>query len=185
MRFLFRLLTAAVLTAAAPLAATAQDGGYPIRPNPNAQFVYQNGEVVQRLGDKSTRLGRNIKLPDGTKINHKSGMVEMVGGKIITLRQNDYVKADGGVVYATPGNAAYARGDKTVSADAKFVPYVQTGAASGNASEQLRLLQKKVDLLTRKVELLGKGQTPLPAVAPIDAELRETDEALAKLPISK
>lgn len=185
MRLLFRTLTAAVLTAAAPLAAAAQDGGQPVRPNPNTQFVYLNGEVMQRLGDKTTRLAQNIKLPNGTKINHKSGMVEMVGGKIITLRQNDYVKADGGVVYATPGSAAYSRGDNTVAADAKFEPYVQVGAASGNASEQLRLLQKKVDLLTRKVELLGKGQTPLPAVAALDAELRETDEALAKIPVGK
>jgi hypothetical protein len=185
MRFFFRLLTAAVFTAAAPLAAAAQDGGQPIRPNPNAQFVYQNGEVLQRLGDKSTRLGRNVKLPDGTKINYKSGMVEMPGGKIITLRQNDYVKADGGVVYATPGSAAYARGDNTVPANTKFDTYVQVGAASGSASEELRLLHKKVDLLTRKAELLGKGQTPPPALAPIDAELRETDEALAKLPASK
>ena len=185
MRPPFRLFVAAVLLAQLPLLAAAQDGGYPVRPNPTTHYVYQNGEVVELLNGKVTRLTRNLRLPDGTKINHKSGMVEMPGGKIITLRAGDYVKADGGVVYATPGNAAYARGDKTVSADAKFVPYVQTGAASGNASEQLRLLQKKVDLLTRKVELLGKGQTPLPAVAPIDAELRETDEALAKLPISK
>ena len=185
MRFFFPLLLAAALTAAAPLAAAAQEGGQPISPNRNAQFVYQNGEVVQRLGDKTTRLGRNIKLPDGTKINYKSGMVEMAGGKIITLRPNDYVKADGGVVYATPGSAAYARNDNTVAASAKFEPYVQVGAASGSASEELRLLRKKVGLLTRKVALLGNGQTPPPAAAALDAELRETDESLAKLPTTK
>ena len=181
MRPPFRLFVAAVLLAQLPLLAAAQDGGYPVRPNPTTHYVYQNGEVVELLNGKVTRLTRNLRLPDGTKINHKSGMVEMPGGKIITLRAGDYVKADGGVVYATPGSAAYSRKDQTVSAAAKFDTYVQVGAASSSASEELRLLRKKVGLLTRKVALLGQGHTPPPAAAALDAELRETDEALAKL----
>ena len=106
MRPPFRLFAAAVLTATIPLAAAAQEGGYPVKPNPATRYVYQNGEVVQRLGEKTIRITRNLRLPDGTKINYKSGMVEMAGGKIITLRAGDYVKADGGVVYATPATAA-------------------------------------------------------------------------------
>lgn len=181
MRSPIRLLAAVFCLATAPFAAAAQDGGYPIQPAPNAQFVYQNGEVVQKLNGKTTRLTRNVKLPNGTKINHKSGMVELVGGKIITLRVGDYVKADGGVVYATPGSAAAARNDQTVPANATFDTYVQTGAASTSASEELRLLRRKVDLLTRKLALLDLGQTPPPAAAVLDTELRETDAALEKL----
>ena len=82
MRPPFRLFAAAVLTAIIPLTAAAQEGGYPVKPNPTTQYVYQNGEVVQRLGEKTTRLTRNLRLPDGTKINYKSGMVEMAGGKM-------------------------------------------------------------------------------------------------------
>ena len=181
MRPPFRLFAAAVLTATIPLAAAAQEGGYPVKPNPATRYVYQNGEVVQRLGEKTTRITRNLRLPDGTKINYKSGMVEMAGGKIITLRAGDYVKADGGVVYATPGSAAYARNDQTVPATAKFDTFVQVGAASASASEELQLLRKKVELLNRKIELLGQDQTPPSAVAVLDVQLREIDEKLTKI----
>ncbi len=181
MRSPFRLFAAAALTALVSLAAAAQEGGYPVNPNPATQYVYENGEVVQRLGDKTTRLTKNLRLPDGTKINYKSGMVEMAGGKIITLRAGDYVKADGGVVYATPGSAAYSRSDQTVPAAAKFDTFVQVGAASASASEELQLLRKKVELLNRKIGVLSQGQTPPPAVAALDAQLRETDERLAKI----
>ncbi len=107
------LFATALLGATLSLAAQpgyAQSGGTPIRPNRNAQFVFRNGEVVQRLGTQITPLAQNVRLPNGTKINVKSGIVEFPGGKITSLHEGDYINAEGGIVFGTPASAAAAQG---------------------------------------------------------------------------
>ncbi|RZK29180.1 MAG: hypothetical protein EOO63_09625, partial [Hymenobacter sp.] len=115
--FAVALLGTALSFAALP--SQAQSGGAPIRPNRNAQFVFRNGEVVQRLATQITPLTQNVRLPNGTKINVKSGIVEFPGGKITSLHEGDYINAEGGIVFSTPASAAAARGDNSVAANAK------------------------------------------------------------------
>ncbi|RZL14597.1 MAG: hypothetical protein EOO62_05030 [Hymenobacter sp.] len=138
------------------LSSHAQSGGTPIRPNRNAQFVFRNGEVVQRLATQITPLTQNVRLPNGTKINVKSGIVEFPGGKITSLHEGDYINAEGGIVFSTPASAAAARGDNSVAANAKYDKYVQVGAAPttiiGNAPNE------REQLLTQKVELLQSAR---------------------------
>ena len=183
-RFAFLLLTAACL-ATAPRLAAAQDGGFPVQTTPRTQFVMQNGGVVRRDGSQTTALTQNVKLASGVKINYKNGIIEMPAdkvnpqGKKITLREGDYVKADGGVVFATPGSAAAARGDAPSSTTpAKFDTYVQRGSGYADPAMQVSLLNKKVELLTRKVNLLSQNQPVTPETKAIDDELAKLDTQL-------
>lgn len=182
-RFAFLLLTAVCL-ATAPRPAAAQDGGFPVQTTPRTQFVMQNGEVVRRDGDKITALTQNVKLASGVKINYKNGIIEMPADKIdpkgkkITLREGDYVRADGGVVFATPGSAAAARGE-TAPAGAKYDTYVQRGAGFSDPTMQVSLLNKKIELLTRKVNLLSQSQPATPETKAIDDELARLDSQLS------
>jgi len=158
----------------------AQSGGAPIRPNRNAQFVFRNGEVVQRLGTQITPLAQNVRLPNGTKINVKSGIVEFPGGKITSLHDGDYINAEGGIVFSTPASAAAARGDNSVAADAKYDKYVQVGTAPttimGDApNEREQLLMHKVELLNRKVALLQQTHPNAPNTDVVDKQLAEID----------
>lgn len=162
------------------LSSHAQSGGTPIRPNRNAQFVFRNGEVVQRLATQITPLTQNVRLPNGTKINVKSGIVEFPGGKITSLHEGDYINAEGGIVFSTPASAAAARGDNSVAANAKYDKYVQVGTASttiiGNApSEREQLLTQKVELLTRKVALLQQTHPNPPDTGVVDKQLQDLD----------
>jgi hypothetical protein len=181
-RFAFLLLTAVCLTTAPRLAA-AQDGGFPVQTTPRTQFVMQNGEVVRRDGTQITALTQNVKLTSGVKVNYKSGIVEMPADKInpqgkkITLREGDYVKADGGVVFATPASAAAARGE-AAPAGAKYDTYVQRGPGYSDPAMQVSLLNKKVELLTRKVNLLSQSQPATPETKAIDDELAKLDSQL-------
>ena len=161
----------------------AQSGGAPIRPNRNAQFVFRQGEVVQRLGSQITPLAKNVRLPNGTKINVKSGIVEFPGGKISSLHEGDYINAEGGLVFGTPASAAAARGDNSVAANAKYDKYVQVGTAPttvvGNApTEREQLLTQKVELLTRKVTLLQQTHPNAPDTGLVDKQLQEIDAQL-------
>lgn len=161
-------------------ASQAQSGGAPIRPNRNAQFVFRNGEVVQRLATQITPLTQNVRLPNGTKINVKSGIVEFPGGKITSLHEGDYINAEGGIVFSTPASAAAARGDNSVAANAKYDKYVQVGTAPttiiGNApNEREQLLTQKVELLTRKVALLQQTHPNPPDTGVVDKQLLDLD----------
>lgn len=161
----------------------SQSGGTPVRPNRNAQFVFRNGEVVQRLGTQLTPLAQNVRLPNGTKINVKSGIVEFPGGKITSLHENDYINAEGGIVFGSPASAAAARGDNSVAADAKFDKYVQVGTAPttilGDApNEREQILMHKIELLTRKVTLLQQTNPNPPNTELVDKQLQELDAQL-------
>ena len=161
----------------------AQSGGMPIRPNRNAQFVFRNGEVVQRLGTQITPLAQNVRLPNGTKINVKSGIVEFPGGKITSLHENDYINAEGGIVFSTPQSAAAARGDNSVASTAKFDKYVQVGTAPTTISadapnEREQLLMQKVELLTRKVTLLQQTHPNAPNTDAVDKQLQDLDSQM-------
>lgn len=181
-RFAFLLLTAACL-ATAPRFAAAQDGGFPVQTTPRTQFVMQNGEVARREGENSptTPLTQNVKLASGVKVNYKSGIVEMPADKInpqgkkITLHDGDYVKADGGVVFATPASAAAARGKAYTQPDAKYDTYVQRGAGYTDPSVQVGLLKKKIELLNRKINLLSEGRSATPDTKAIDDELAQLE----------
>ena len=154
-----------------------------VRPNRNTQFLYLNGVVVQRLGTQTTPLTQNVRLPNGTKINVRSGIVELPTGKITTLRDGDYVNAEGGIVFGSPASAAAARGDTSVAANAKFDTYVHVGSAParilGDApTEREQLLMRKIELLSRKVTLLTQTNPNPPSTEAVDKQLSEIDTQL-------
>lgn len=187
--FGFFLLVAAL--AAAPHRAAAQDGGYPVATTANSQFVLLNGSVVHRQGAKSTALDQNVRLAGGTKINVKSGIVELPGGKITTLHEGDYVKPDGGIVFATPASAAAARGDNSVAADTQYDKYVQVAAAPGNTGEletrlnsldqRVQLMARKIKLLNDKITLLSAKKQKLPNTAQLDQQIKALDAQLTQV----
>lgn len=186
------LLLGFLTLVAAPRRAAAQEGGYPVATTANSQFVLSAGAVVHRQGTKVTPLTQNVRLAGGTKINVKSGIVELPGGKITTLREGDYVKPDGGIVFATPASAAAARGEKNLPPDdAKFDTYVQTAAAPGNANEmearvnsldkQVQLMSRKIQLLNEKIAVLSKSKQKLPSTAQLDQQIKALDAQLAQV----
>ncbi|MBF9140683.1 DUF6799 domain-containing protein [Hymenobacter properus] len=187
LRFLL-LASMAGCLATAPRLAAAQDGGFPVQTTANTQFLMQNGEVVRRDGGQITSLTQNVKLSNGVKINYKSGIVEMPADKInpkgkkITLHEGDYVRPDGGVVFATPSSAAAARGDAAAGTPgangARYDTYVQHGPGFSDPAIQMGLLQKKVELLTQKVQLLSRGRTDLPDTKSIDDQLAQINSQL-------
>ena len=158
-------------------------GGQLVHPGRTTQYLYSRGAVVQRVGNQSTPLTQNIRLPNGTKINVRSGIVELPTGKITTLRDGDYVNAEGGIVFGTPASAAAARGDTTVAANAKFDTYVHVGTAParilGDApTEREQLLMRKIELLNRKVTLLTETNSNPPSTEAVDKQLQELDTQL-------
>ena len=177
-------LLAAALATAAPRLAAAQAGGFPVQTTASTQFVMQNGEVVKRDGSQITPLSQNVKLANGVKINYKNGIVEMpadklnASGKKITLREGDYVRADGGVVFATPGSAAAAKGAAPTPPSATYEKYVQRGPGYTEPAQRLPMLNKKIELLNQKINLLSQGRTDLPDTKALDAELTELDAQL-------
>ena len=187
LRYLF-LASVAGCLAASPRPAAAQDGGFPVQTTASTQFLMQNGEVVRRDGGQISSLTQNVKLSNGVKINFKNGIVEMPADKInpkgkkITLQEGDYVRPDGGVVFATPGSAAAARGDAAAGTPgangARYETYVQHGPGFSDPSIQVGLLQKKVELLTQKVQLLSRGRTDMPDTKSIDDQLTQINSQL-------
>ncbi|WP_197076661.1 DUF6799 domain-containing protein [Hymenobacter terrenus] len=184
MHRLFLLLLAVSYLATTPYNAAAQEGGYPTQTSPRTQFLFKDGEVVRREGSKITPLTQNIKLVNGVKINYKNGIVEMPAdkvhpqGKKLTLHEGDYVRADGGVVFATPGSAAAARGESATNASGKYEPYVQRGPGFADPALQMSLLNKKIELLTQKINLLSQGRTTMPDTKAIDDQLTQLDAQL-------
>ena len=106
--FIFLLGVAGAL--AVPRGVAAQQGGHTVQTTAQTQFMYLNGTVVRRDGSQTTPLTQNVRFPNGTKINYKSGIVEFPTGKLTTMKEGDFVRPDGGLVFATPGSAALARG---------------------------------------------------------------------------
>ncbi len=184
-RFLF-LLGAAGALAAAPRMAAAQQGGYPAQTTAQTQFVFQNGAVVRRDGSRVKPLTQNVRLANGTKINYKSGIVEFPGGKMATLKEGDFVRPDGGLVFATPGSAAAARGDGPGPAKASFSTYTLPAPATPGQDQaqtdalrlRLQLMERKMELLNRKIALLGQGQATPPDTHQIDLDLTALDAQL-------
>jgi len=182
-RLLFSAFAVAGL-ATAPRFATAQAGGYPVQTTARTQFVFEDGEVMRRDGSQTTALTQNVKLANGTKINYKNGIVEMPAdklnpqGKKLTLREGDYVRADGGVVFATPGSAAAARGQAPTAAGAKYETYTQRGPGSAAPAQQVPLLTKKIELLNQKISLLSQGRADMPNTKDIDAQLAQIEAEL-------
>ena len=177
------LFLGAGLAAAPHLSMAQPSGGQPVRPGRTTQFLFTRGAVVQRIGTQLTPLSQNVRLPNGTKINVRSGIVELPTGKITTLREGDYVNAEGGIVFGSPASAAAARGDTTVAANAKFDPYVHVGTAParvlGDApTEREQLLMRKIELLNRKVALYGQTITNPPNTDAVDKQLQEIDAQL-------
>ena len=186
MRFLHlaaSLLLGAGLVVAPRLGAAQPSGGQPVRPGRTTQYLFTRGAVVQRVGNQVTPLAQNIRLPNGTKINVRSGIVELPTGKITTLREGDYVNSEGGIVFGTPASAAAARGDTTVATNAKFDPYVHVGTAPARVlgdtpTEREQLLMRKIELLNRKVALYGQTITTPPNTDAVDKQLQEIDAQL-------
>lgn len=184
-RFIF-ILSAAGALAAAPRPAAAQQGGYPVQTTAQTQFVYQNGAVVRRDGPRTRALTQNVRLANGTKINYKSGIVEFPGGKMTTLKEGDFVRPDGGVVFATPGSAAAARGDAPGPAKTSFNTYTlpapaapAPGQAQADALKlRLQLMQRKVELLNRKIAVLSQDQATARDTRQIDLDLTSLDAQL-------
>lgn len=177
------LLLGAGLALAPRLSAAQNSVVQSVRPNRNTQFLYTKGTVVQKLGTTVTPLTQNVRLPNGTKINVRSGIVELPTGKITTLRDGDYVNAEGGIVFGTPASAAAARGDTTVSANAKFDTYVHVGTAparvlSDAPTEREQLLMRKIELLSRKVTLLTQTNSNPPSTEAVDKQLQDIDVQL-------
>lgn len=151
------------------------------------QFVMQNGAVVRRRAGQTSGLTQNVRLPNGTKINVKSGIVELTTGKMVTLREGDYVKADGGVMFATPQSAAASRGE-TAPPDAKYDPVLDRGAAApsgpdvdarlGDLNRRVELMAQKIQLLNQKISLLSQGNPKAPDTSQIDGQIKALDEQL-------
>ena len=184
MRRLLPFLFAVGCLAMAPRLVAAQDGGFPVQTTTRTQFVFLNGEVVRREGTQTSALTQNVKLRNGTKINFKNGIVEMPidkinpQGKKITLREGDYVRPDGGVVFATPGSAAAAQGQATHGPSGKYETYVQRGPGFATPAAQVPLLNKKIELLNQKISILSQGRSDQPDTKAIDAQLAELETQL-------
>jgi len=148
---------------------------------PTAQFLMRNGTIVLRQDNKNQPLTKNIRLANGTKINYKSGIVELMQGKMTTLHEGDYVTPKGEIVFATPASAAAARGDHSVASTKQFEPYVQVGTTSADVqNKRIELMAKKIDLLNQKVNLLS-GTGPKPDTRQLDQQLQALDHQLQQL----
>ena len=194
MRF-FSFLGAAALGLAfmaLPHVGAAQaSGGLPVKPTRNTQYVFRNGVVYERIGSQATPLVRNIRLPNGTKVNVKSGIVEFPSGKITSLHEGDYLNAEGGLVFATPASAAAARGDYAVAANAKYDQYVHVGTmaatttapgvSTDSAAVREVLLQQKIELLNRKIALLQETHPNAPSTSAVDKQLQGLDARLSSM----
>ena len=182
-RFILLLFAAGCL-ATAPRRAAAQAGGFPVQTTSRTQFVMTSGEVQRREGTQTTHLTQNVKLPNGVKINYKNGIVEMPADKLnpqgqkITLREGDYVRPDGGVVFATPASAASARGAAPTAPAAKYETYVQRGPGYADTAGQAALLGKKVALLNQKIALLTQACPNAPDTKALDEQLAKLDAEL-------
>lgn len=87
------------LTLLAPATLQAQSDKKAALATPQAQhFMVQDHEVVLRKGGKTTALTKNVVLPNGVKINYKSGIVEFPGGRKTVLKEGDIVTMSGEII---------------------------------------------------------------------------------------
>lgn len=185
--FLFSFLTLSLLTATAATAQTTTGTTVagPVATAPSDRFVLQNGEVVLVQGKRPTPLNKNVLLSNGTKINYKSGIVELPGGKITTLKEGDYVRPNGDIVFATPASAAQARGDNSVPASTTFTQYVdpRSGSAAletrlSEMNSQISLMAEKIQLLNQKISLLSTSSQRPTDTAALDRQIQAIDAKL-------
>jgi hypothetical protein len=188
------LLSASLLLLlAAPLSALAQ--AKPARPigaieaSNGDQFLMRDGEVVVRQGSTTTPLNKNVVLANGTKVNYKSGIVELPGGKKTTLKEGDYVTMKGDIVFATPGSAAASRGT-TAPAGGQYEQYVDRNSAPTTADMEVRLtsLNNRITLMAQKIQLLNdkislmSSSTQRPAdTSQLDQQIKALDEQLRQV----
>ncbi|UYZ65038.1 DUF6799 domain-containing protein [Hymenobacter weizhouensis] len=189
----FAACAALALLAAVP-AASAQSTTSPAQPagavatSPTSRFVMQNGEVVLVQEGRPTPLTKNVLLADGTKINYKSGIVELPGGKKTTLKEGDYVRPDGGIVFATPASAAAARNEPAAAGPARFEPYVDprpdpTSPAAlrtrlNELDTKISLMAEKIQLLNQKISLLSTNAQRPTDTSALDQQIQKLDEKL-------
>lgn len=158
-----------------------------VETSPSDRFMLQNGEVVLVRGKRPTPLTKNVLLSNGTKINYKNGMVELPGGKITTLKDGDYVRPNGDIVFGSPASAALARGDNSVPATAEFSTYTDPRPAPGNAAametrlnemnDKIGLMAQKIGLLNQKISLLSTGGKSADTSA-LDSQIQAIDAKL-------
>lgn len=185
---LLSLIAVALWAAPAARAQTTTNVAGPVATAPSDRFMMQNGEVVLVQGKRPTALTKNVLLSNGTKINYKSGIVEFPGGKITTLKEGDYVRPSGDVVFASPASAAQARGDNSVPATAKFDTYVDprpapaTPAAMetrlGEMNQKISLMAEKIQLLNQKISLLSTNAQRPTDTAALDQKIQAIDAKL-------
>jgi hypothetical protein len=152
--------------------------------NATDRFVMRNGQVVLMQGQNVTPLSKNVVLSNGTKINYKSGIVELAEGKITTLKEGDYVRMSGEIVFATAGSAAQARNDASVAPDAKFNNYVdKTPDPNGPAAMEARLtvLNQKITLMGEKIQLLNQKISLLSSSTQRNADTSQLDQQIKAL----
>jgi hypothetical protein len=183
------------LALAAPLGAAAQSKTAPkpagaVAANGSDQYLMREGEVVLRQGSTITPLSKNVVLSDGTKVNYKSGIVELPGGKKTTLKEGDYVTVQGDVVFATPGSAAAARGDKSVPAGAQYTTYIDRNYAPtstemetrlGSLNSRITLMGQKIQLLNDKISLLSSNPSKPADTSQLDQQIKSLDQQLQAL----
>ncbi|TGE25423.1 hypothetical protein E5K00_09600 [Hymenobacter aquaticus] len=192
---MIRALSSAVLflALAAPLSTQAQTK--PARPagaveaSGTDQFLMRDGEVVLRQGSTTKPLTQNVVLSNGTKVNYKSGIVELPGGKKTTLKEGDYVTMQGDIVFATPGSAAASRGT-TAPASGQFEQYVDRNSAPTTADMETRLsslnsritlMAQKIQLLNDKISLLSAGTQRPADTSQLDQQIKALDEQLRQV----
>lgn len=193
MKSMFLSVAALLLLQAAPDAA-AQTKTTPTASAPSSapdRYLLQNGEVVLLKGGRAVALTKNPVLPNGTKINYKSAIVEFSTGKKTTLRDGDYVTLAGDIVFGTPGSAAQARNDNSVPADAKYEKYVLRGTAPASATAmegRLSDVNKRISLMAQKIQLLNDKislMTPQPAnqtaLDNLNQQIKSLDEQLRQV----
>ncbi|TGE16812.1 DUF6799 domain-containing protein [Hymenobacter elongatus] len=187
------LLSALLLAAlSTPLLSAAQTkpAARPIGANSGDQFLMRDGEVLLRQGATTKPLTKNVVLADGTKVNYKSGIVELPGGKKTTLRDGDYVTMKGEIVFATPGSAAASRGDAAAPAAAQYEQYVDRNSPPttadmetrlGSLNSRITLMAQKIQLLNDKINLLS-GSTQRPAdTSQLDQQIKALDDQLRQV----
>jgi hypothetical protein len=150
------------------------------------QYVMLNGAVVRRRSGQTTGLSQNFRLPNGTKVNVKSGIVELPTGKMVSLEEGDYVLPDGSIKYATPQSAAAARGE-TAPAGAKFDSVLDRGttptatdvdARLSSLNRRVELMAQKIQLLNQKISLLSQGNPKAPDTSQLDGQIQALEEQL-------
>ena len=175
-------------TAPALLAQSSGNVAGPVETAPSDRFMLQNGEVVLVKGKRPTPLTKNILLSNGTKINFKSGIVELPGGKMTTLKEGDYVRPNGDIVFATPASAAQARGDNSVPATAQFNTYVDPRPAPATPvamearltemNSKISLMAEKILLLNQKISLLSANGQQKVDTSTLDQQIQAIDVKL-------